>query len=426
MSTTETLDKFDKFDNMVAVKRDFPGYELLFVVIAGAAVVVPRGPFTAFAAIALLLIPVTARMTKQRSFRFLSIIVLVWTALTVLSSLIHSEVRWATLFTAAYPIAILGCALLFGRMSNNNEAQMLRLASAVGIALIMGYTVQPIGVGENDPLKAGLGAGILILTFALLSLTTSNPNKILFVSLFIAAIFFYLDFRNPALISIVVGAAIATVGRRNREITLGIVVISISILVATVGLVAVMYSSLASNGTFGPEAQARYERQASVTGGLLLGARPEIAVSVEAISNKPWLGRGGAPKATSLERAEAISNLEKAGLQVSSRQVARLVGSGVNSHSLVFTAWVTHGVVGAVMWLVLLVWIWAGALTAVFARLRMTPLLLYGALQFSWDVFFSPWGPRTELVVGIYCALSALAMYIVSNTQNSRNLSASN
>lgn len=383
---------------------------LLLVAVAGSVVVVGPGPFTALAFISLFLLPVTAKVTHYAPHRNLSFIIALWLVLIGVSSVLHSEVRWSTLFTGAYPLMILATAIAFSWLSRNDEKKLLQIAVSVGVAMVAGSVIQPIGVGDNDRLKAGLGSAILLLIFAVLSLKVYRPMIVLIVCFTVGIAFFLLDFRNPALTSLATGITIFLIGRRRRKRTVGLVLAGFAILAGAAFITASVYSNLATQGSLGIDAQNRIERQTTTSGGLLLGARPEIAVSIEAISNDFWLGRGGSPKATLSERNAAINNLEKAGLDVSARQVNRLVGQGINSHSLVFTAWVTHGILGAFMWLLIVGWLWVGAFNAVIGRTRMAPLMLFGALQMTWDALFSPWSPRAEIMLGLYCALAAFTM----------------
>lgn len=383
---------------------------LLFVAVAGSFVIVGPGPFTALAFISLFLLPVTLKVTQYRPYKAFCYIILTWLVVVGVSSVLHSEVRWSTLFTGSYPLMILAMALAFSWLSRNDERQLLHIAIAVGVAMVAGSILQPIGVGDNDRLKAGLGSAVLLLIFATLSIKVYRPLIVLSVCLMVGVAFFLLDFRNPALTSIATGITIFAIGRKRRKKTIALVLTGLLILSGAAFLTATAYSNLATQGSLGVTAQNRIERQTTTGGGLLLGARPEIAVSIEAISNDPWLGRGGSPKATLVERNAAITQLEMAGLDVSARQVNRLVGQGINSHSLIFTAWVTHGVLGAFMWLAIVAWLWVGAFNAVIGRMRIAPLMLFGALQMTWDAFFSPWSPRAEIMIGLYCALAAFTM----------------
>ena len=384
------------------------------IAVMGTFIVVPSGPFSALTVVALAALPLTANREAIAAYRPFVRLFAIWAVVVSISSVFHDAQFSSTLFTISYPLACGLVALLITYWCNSEE-KLLVAGLGVGLALILGFVLQPIGTAGNSVWKTGLGYGLIITCISVSCLVTRNRASISIVCAALGAAAFLVDYRNPAILLLVTAVALHVTRKREAtsvrkySISRMALTLAATCVVAGVGFFY-LYGFLAENGTLGTEAKERYDRQSSVQGGLLLGARPELAVSLVAIRADPIFGRGGAPKATFAERNEAITDLTNAGFAVSSRQVTRLVGSGINSHSLFFTAWVVHGFLGGLMWVVLAGLVWFGALKVLFNASRLSPLLLYGALQFTWDCFFSPWSPRGEAVVGLYIALAVYAI----------------
>ena len=387
--------------------------ELLVVSAATTAVVINRGPFTLLAVLALLLLPLTKDIRKIRPFKFLGIWLLVSGALAVVISAVHFQVALPTLFSLTYSASIYFVAMFVAVISGGSQKKLCQLALAISIGLCAGYFVQPFGVVQGEPLKSGLGHALLLAAFSLIGLYKIGRIQTFAITLVLAGVFVSQDARNFAAVSALTGAVVLAskfiVGQKKFRPGLSALVLAAT--VGAAGLVIVgAYGSLAESGALGLVAEQKYQRQAGVEGGILVGGRPELALSITAIESHPIVGRGGNPVATTEERIVALDLLDKAGNPLSNWEIRRIVSGGINSHSVLFSSWVILGVVGPAIWVTLLALIWLGAIYAMRFSLPTSCLLVFGSLQMSWDVLFSPWNVRFESFWGLLAAASCYSI----------------
>lgn len=380
-----------------------------FVLGSTAAIVVPSGPLTLLFVAGILAVPVSFAVLRESRAKPLRTLFFIWFAVIASSALIHGNVFKETLGQGLYPAAILVVTLLFVKLIGENQrwATWYALAGAGGIAL--GVLLQPIGIGENQAaIKSGYGVAAVIAVLALLSIFAVQKWVVIVVSLLLGAWLIAQDFRSSAIIAGATGLIVLLSSVRRRVSRASIMrLIVICSLLTLAGTFA--YLSAANSGALGVDAQARYQLQTSGTAGLLVGGRPEIIASFVAIRADPLLGRGGSPEFTAAEKMEALQALNRSGIMLGPQNVARILGGGVNSHSLLFSSWVTNGIAGIIPWVLLSFAYWRGAFFALVARSPMYPMMVFGALQFSWDVLFSPWSPRNEVWLGLLLAMALIA-----------------
>ena len=321
-----------------------------------------------------------------------------------LSGLVHSNALISTWAQAIYPVAILVSALAFLEVTRADPRLLTWCAAAVAIGLLLGAILQPAGVSSALPvIKSGLGLAAVIGVLAIGSLLRLNALASFSVSLALAVWLLLADFRSAAVVCAVSGFIVLF--SRGKTVASGVVkVMALACLAGVVGLSG--YTWAVQSGVLGEAALTRYDQQMSNEAGLLVGGRPEVVISRVAIESHPWIGRGGNPQFTFSERLEALGALSSSGIEVSAVQAMRLIGTGINSHSLIFGSWVENGLLGIVPWLAFAVFLWAGSIAAVSNRMRLAPLLVFGTVQTSWDLFFSPWSARYDVWLGLLCAIA--------------------
>ena len=169
-----------------------------------------------------------------------------------------------------------------------------------------------------------------------------------------------------------------------------------------------IYGTAASQGVLGREAQQKYLHQAGALGAIL-GGRPELLASTQAILDSPILGHGSWAKdpayaALLVERQKAL------GYQVTPEYVGADL---IPTHSHLFGAWVWAGVLGAAFWFAVgavAVWLLANLYSA---RVEVAPLLVFSAMLLLWDIAFSPYGSSGRITAPYALALSLLGLRLM-------------
>lgn len=384
---------------------------LLSAVVATGTVLllIPQGPVTLFAAGAILAAPFCGSFyLKSSPGWFLRFWIIASGIVCLLGSVLHSRQMPATAFQFIYPLMIFGvavCILWFGQKSITT---FCHIGLGVGLGLCAGYFLQPAGVVIGEPLKSGLGAG-LVIVIASTGLLLSLSVRLLALSLVVFGIIaMFSDARNLAAACVAAGVVSIVCVWFQTRYSLGfwsaLLCLTGCTLISLV-LITEGYSIAASSGVLGPSAEARYEKQAEAEGGLLLSARPELALSLAAIRSDPIVGRGANPRASFSERSQAINTLLGAGRELSDEDVERIAGRGVNSHSLALHWWVMFGISGFLIWLIFLLLLVCASVFAIVQRSSFAVLIIYATLQSAWDIFFSPWNARFEVLWGFYLAV---------------------
>jgi len=383
-------------------------FQFVLVVVGTAAVAIPVGPLSLLTAIGLVLLPVTAKYFRTRQFTTLRRLMWLWVTIILAATVVHFDVWRATLGAVIYPIAITLIVLLLRELCRGDERSLAWLAVAVGLGIALGVALQPIGIAANQSvIKSGYGLSVVIVWLGVSSALALPPTSRMLISLTLSGWLIFSDFRSGAAI-VAISALVAWVGAKVRHLS-PVRVIALVALGAIFSMVGVsMYSSAAEQGFLGSEAQQRYLAQSAAEGGLLLAGRPELVVSLSAISNHFWLGRGGDPSFSFTERLDALGSLAQAGITLSPVNVERVMGESINSHSLLFTSWVAQGVFGITPWVALAALLYVGAYRALRRRSRLAPLIIFFAFELTWDILFSPWSPREEVWLGL--ALTAVLL----------------
>ena len=382
--------------------------------ISTAVLVVPKGPFTLAAVMGVVLLPAIyfGRVAHGQRGVFW------WTSSSVVAiagvSIYHIDSFQETVFTAAYIVATGSVAILAIFVTNNNVARCARLIVAVSLGLLLGYVIQPTGVVLQQPLKSGAGVALVAVVLGLLSIYKPSAKLLPTLALFIIATVALLnDARNLAAISALTAVVLLVSSLlRPMNVTPWAKVTVLAIVsVAAAFSMTLIYENLAESGVLGADAQKRFALQSSVEGGLLLGGRPELAASLAVIKEDPLLGRGGKPYVTDVERANILKEIN-AGREfaISPREERRILGSGINSHSFMFGYWVKLGIVGLVSTAAIGLLLWWAAVKAVHRQMSVAALSLYAALQTSWDLLFSPWNARYEVLWGVFIALAVMVL----------------
>ncbi|HEV2273325.1 MAG TPA: hypothetical protein VGR96_04125 [Acidobacteriaceae bacterium] len=156
-------------------------------------------------------------------------------------------------------------------------------------------------------------------------------------------------------------------------------------------------------GAFEDSVEAKFEQQSSGKLGVLIGARPEIPVSLRAIADAPVLGHGS--YATDPKYAILLQEYQyKYGYSESDAPDEDL-GAGIPTHSHLTGAWVDGGVLASLLWLYLLWQIVRAAVVISSKRPTLSPLYAFLFITFFWDILFSPFGYDRRIYESVFIVL---------------------
>lgn len=333
------------------------------------------------------------------------IISLLAAASIVLSNLIHGIDPRTTLVQAAIPIVIAslsGLLLWFGRKRPSDIAWVC--LGAVGSHLIFVLTNGTTYFDVN-PWKYGLALPLTLCLMFIVLLLPVGTKTLTIMALISAGIYsFFADFRSMAAIAI---AAIVFVvvfnGRRQFRLKLGLSGLGTLLFIIVVGGYA-LYWWAVSSGLMPQELESKYEFQLN-SGNILLVARPELIGSWIAISAAPVIGLGSMPALDQVQMAQAVETLAGVGAVVTPDELERLFGAGLNSHSLLFGAWVRSGVLGALPWL-FMIYLGIRSMTSKKTPKAFVPLASFWTLVVTWDNLFSAYQPHLPVMMGAFVAFS--------------------
>jgi hypothetical protein len=171
---------------------------------------------------------------------------------------------------------------------------------------------------------------------------------------------------------------------------LGIGRIFAIVLAAMIATIAVSgtYGYLATSGTLGEKAKQKYEKQKNAKGGMLVGGRSEFFIGLAAALDKPLLGHGSWPEDTVgyADKASARFGVEI----VEDRAHDKRLRKFIKVHSAIMSAWVDHGILGALFWMYLLVFVVRNVPRSVTYMPEYTGVIVFNSVAFLWAFFFSP------------------------------------
>jgi hypothetical protein len=150
--------------------------------------------------------------------------------------------------------------------------------------------------------------------------------------------------------------------------------------------------------------EARAKNEAEKKGGSLLGGRPEIQVSLQAVKDSPIIGHGS--WAQDIRYVEMLFDIEVEQGVYDSSEMGELTRRFIPTHSHLMGAWVWAGIFGATFWIYVL-WLTVRATIRVaIQRPTLAPVYAWVVPGMIWQIMFSPFG----LNVRMYDAVAILIM----------------
>jgi hypothetical protein len=274
--------------------------------------------------------------------------------------------------------------------------------AGLAVGGLLTYFFTPGEYAVSLPWKFGLGIPVTLLV-CLLSSVVAFRWRLAAVTLvlLIGAVNVYLGFRSLGGICLATAVfcqarfTYRTAGARAAILS------SVALLVGAWAITAV-YAYSATGGALGDRARQTYLSQSRGEGGILLGGRSDLIGATAAIMDSPLIGHGSwarDPEYAALE-ADVLS-------EMGYRNALVLRDPDlIPSHSHLFGAWVTAGILGAAFW-IWVVWLTVRALLPASGSEPLYPFLVFVALLLIWDTFLSPYGAeqRFQETYSIYAMI---------------------
>ncbi|NJO15250.1 MAG: hypothetical protein HC877_05750 [Thioploca sp.] len=307
---------------------------------------------------------------------------------------------------------------------NNDMRRIVLFSLGFAIGGILDYFISPSEFLLLDPWKFGLHFSGMLIMALLLQWKKIIPFRILSV-LFVVALglfSFYLGTRSIGAVLIVSASYLLIYHQPKlrhwlgKNLSFGQIIVLVIVAALSVWGIITMYSKAASSGWLGENAQAKYYLQAKGDYGFFLGGRVEIIISSQAIINSPILGHGSWAKSS--EYRSLLLSLREKGYEVSESAVEK--NELIPTHSHLFGAWVEAGILGALFWGWLLIFIFRLLYNLFRLQSDLLPLFVISAMFAIWTILFSPFGAIGRLQWGFLITLFFTAMQFIHHQKPSQ------
>ena len=359
------------------------------------------------------LLPVTlAASWRLRATRFLLGAEVVWLVVAVITDHLQGVGLHVSYLTLTRPIIFLVTYCGFVWLYQMGRRHVLAASAGFVVGVIVASALYRVGNFEIDPWKYGLGDPVSLAIVIGAGWAMLHKHTALAIGLGTAALLanLLLGFRSELAV-VLVAAAIAAIGGKVRTNNRRWIIKLGMSLLAVVVVGYPVYGFLASSGHLGAEQQYKWEGQSQVTGGAVIGARPEFVAASVIIGQSPILGQGTGFSVDLSTQARFLARLDQLGVSVSHEDSQFFFGKGVYLHSAFFQTWAESGILSLPG--MLLPWFLVLRATGRAVRRGSRPLaLIFGvvAAQFTWDFLFSPWLRLGPSLLGV--AAAAAAVYL--------------
>lgn len=294
---------------------------------------------------------------------------------------------------------------------------------ALGLAAsgVLGYFIAPNIYASGDPWKWAFAMPIGFALAAALSGSIATRTPLMPIGAFavFGALNLVFGFRSLGGVAVLASGYLllnTLVGRRQARARPSIRTVIVGLLFSVVAAFGVLqgYDAAAASGLLGADAQAKYLAQSGALG-VLVGGRPEILASTQAIIDSPILGHGS--------WAKDFKYVDLLSARLSSLDYANGAGPGdvglIPAHSYLMGSWVWAGLLGGVFWVAILLFSGWLLLSLYAIRLTLEPLLVFSTALLIWNIAFSPYGNSARLL-----AMYAIALCLLGLSQMRREITA--
>jgi len=285
---------------------------------------------------------------------------------------------------------------------------------ALGLAAsgVLGYFIAPSIYASVDPWKWAFATPIGFALAALLSGSIGTRMPLVPIGAFAAfgALNLLFGFRSLGGVAVAASGFLllnTLVGRRQAHAGPPIRTAIVGLLFCVVAAFSISqgYDAAAAGGLLGASAQAKYVAQSGSLG-VLVGGRPEILASSQAIIDSPILGHGS--------WAKDFKYVDLLTARLSSLDYE--IGAGpsdvglIPAHSYLLGSWVWAGLLGGVFWIVILLLAGWLLISLYAVHLGLAPLLVFSTALLLWNVVFSPYGSSGRPLAAYGIALCLLGL----------------
>jgi len=291
-----------------------------------------------------------------------------------------------------------GLYLLLG-----NDIRRIKIfAFGFAISGLISPLIQPSSYYLAEPWKFGFGEPISLLIFLFIVMVSKGHifriRKWVWLIIAIGALSFYLNARSLGGIVILSGVILwlrtsPLTWRFLAQIRLQNIFLG-GLLIGLIGLGLLQgYAYAASEGMLGQKVKEKFQFQDNGSvWGLILGGRFEILGSSQAILDSPIIGHGSWAKGAKYRLF--MYQLRGLGFNIEQGRLDYYVNSSdlIPAHSHLTQAWVWSGVLGAVFWFWILIFMGKAVLKENKFPGELYPLVIYFGIATIWDILFSPLG----------------------------------
>jgi hypothetical protein len=287
-----------------------------------------------------------------------------------------------------------------------NRRRILLFAVGLVIGQLLLYYYNPTAYAEDNSWKFGVA---IPLTFLAAIVSASWPFNVpallpTLIMVGMGGVNLVMGDRSVALVSLLTGCYLLAQRYFTRRGDLSgrasfrprlILLLTIA---ASGWILSTVYANLAEDGTLGKDAQTKYEMQSAGSYGLFLGGRSEMFVSLQAVSDSPFLGHGSWAKDS--HYIDMLYGLRQLGYRTISPGTLRAAyrKGVIPTHSYFFGAWVEGGIAGAFFW-GFVFYLVANVLGRIcIIREPLSPLIVYTSMLLGWNILFSPYGGDSRIV----------------------------
>lgn len=315
-------------------------------------------------------------------------------------------------------------------ISKNKRRQVIFLAGYCAGSLLSAK-FQPSEQAIEEPWKFGYAAGtnmliVLVACYFFARRQFAATGALLGV---VIAVNLAENFRSPVLNTLVAMALILpviperigglTILPRRGSFANILVIIGLATVSGTTALLLVRLAT--ERGFLTEEAVVKNRVQSESAGGLLLGGRPEILVSSQAVLDAPIIGHGSWPR--NFKYVEMLADIQtKWGIPMDVDYAEELSQGLIPTHSHLMGAWVQAGIMGAVFWFYMFWLLAKGLVRLSVVRPALSPILSFMWTSFLFDILFSPFASTRRLTEAflVVVLLDMLQSRVVTSPLKSR------
>jgi len=358
------------------------------------------------------ILAIHGRRVMKQEFKILFSLLALWLLGQMISDIYRhtATVDWirgdaAIIF---FGLDLLGLAVLLRK----NERRKTIFLAGIALGSILFTYLQPSDYALDQPWKFGYATGVIYLTVLVSCFFYARRMYAITALLIlgIAAVNLLENYRSPVAgllltIPLVFPIIPERFGRLRVMPSQGgaiRVVILLTLALGAVWVAGRLVDYVTSAGLISEE--AREKNEAEKKGGSLLGGRPEIQVSLQAVKDSPIIGFGSWPQDP--KYTEMLIQIQVEQGVIESEDMQLWESYFIPTHSHLMGAWVWAGILGAAFWFYIL-WLTARATIRV-AVLRPPLAPIYASLVTGmfWQVLFSPFGLNAR----VYDAIAIVIM----------------